>query len=184
MKWNEIERIVHENQIEFDDQEPSSGHFARFENILQKKQVKNERSYIFKIAAAVAFLIVSSSALMYTYMHLKVNSKPHVLITQDVIEFGETEAFYKTQVKLGMDQIEKLQLPEKQQKETILSELTAMDENYKQLKLELDSNPADERVIHAIIDHYQVKIEAINQIINSVSYSQLQLNQKSHGQNI
>ena len=187
MKWNEIEQLVHENQIDFDDQEPNPDHIKRFENKLHekfRKRTNSERRLYLRIAAAIAFLVISSSIMMFTYFHLRYTPSPPAIITQAVIEFGETEEYYSGQIKIGMDQLEKLQLPDIKQKEIILSELATMDENYNQLKRELKANPADERVIHAIVGHYQVKLDAINQIINSVSYSQMQLNQQSHGQDI
>jgi hypothetical protein len=187
MNWNEIEHIVHENQIDFNDQEPNPDHIKRFENRLHEKfgkRTSSERHLYMKIAAAVAFLVVSSSIMMFTYFHLRYTPSQPAIITQAVIEFGETEEYYSGQIKIGMDQLGKLQLPEIKQKEIILSELAAMDENYNQLKRDLKANPADERVIHAIIEHYQVKLDAINQIINSVSYSQMQIKQQSNGQDI
>jgi len=187
MKWNEIEHLVHENKPFFDDLEPLPEHGKRFEDKLHKKfgnEIKTEKHLYLRIAVAVAFLIISSSIMIYTYFHLRYNSNQPVIVTQTVIEFGETEEFYTSQIQTGMEQLEKIQLPEIKQKKIILAELGAMDENYNQLKRELKANPADERLIHAIIEHYQVKLDAINQIINSLSYSQMYFKQQPHGQNI
>lgn len=187
MNWNEIEHIVHDNKGFFDDQVPLPDHLKRFENKLQVKfgnKTKTEKQLYFNIAAAIAVFVVSSSILMYAYFHHRYQSNQPTIITQSVIEFSETEVFYTSQIETGIKQLEKIQLPEIEQRKIILAELRAMDENYYQLKRELRANPADERLIHAIIEHYQVKLDAINQIINSVSYSQMHLKQQNHEQNI
>lgn len=187
MNWNEIEHIVYDNKGFLDDQEPLPDHMKRFENKLQAKfgnNPKTEKQFYFKSAAAVAVFVVSSCILMYAYFHHRYQSNQPSIITQSVIEFGETEVFYTNQIETGIKQLEKLQLPEIEQKKIILAELGAMDENYSQLKRDLKANPADERLIHAIIEHYQVKLDAIQQIINSVSYSQIHLKHQPHEQNI
>ena len=41
-----------------------------------------------------------------------------------------------------------------------------MDSVYVQLQKELKANPNDERIINAMIEHYQTKVDVMNYILN------------------
>jgi hypothetical protein len=187
MNWNEIEHLINEHKSVFNDQEPLPDHQKRFEKKLHNhfgQGREKKKNYFLKIAASIAILIVSSTFIVYLCFHSQRHTNQSMIITEAMVELGETEDFYAGQIKSEMEQLEKLQLPETTQKEIILKELGAMDENYQQLKRELKSNPSDDRLIHAIIELYQVKLEAINHIINSVSYSEMYQKKQNHEQNI
>jgi uncharacterized protein (DUF305 family) len=50
----------------------------------------------------------------------------------------------------------------------LMDELNQMDETYKDLQEDLKANPNDERVINAMIDHYQRKVEVMNYILSQL----------------
>ena len=52
------------------------------------------------------------------------------------------------------------------EKSKILNELSEMDDQVQAIKSDLKQNPDDERIVHAIINFYQVKIELMDVIIN------------------
>ncbi|MCK4464861.1 MAG: hypothetical protein KAU83_04045, partial [Bacteroidales bacterium] len=54
------------------------------------------------------------------------------------------------------------------QKEILLNELADMDLIYNNLKEELQTNPNDERIINAMIEHYQLKLEVMNHILHQL----------------
>ena len=43
-----------------------------------------------------------------------------------------------------------------------------MDSVYVQLQKELKANPNDERIINAMIEHYQTKVEVMSYIVNQL----------------
>ena len=47
-------------------------------------------------------------------------------------------------------------------------ELIEMDEVYSQLKKDLKKNSNDQRVINAMIDHYQTKLNVMSYIVNQL----------------
>ena len=65
------------------------------------------------------------------------------------------------------------------QKNIVMNELTEMDAMYEALKKDLTTNPDDERVINAMIQHYQLKVEVMNQIVNQLRQAKNINNQKS-----
>jgi hypothetical protein len=55
-----------------------------------------------------------------------------------------------------------------EQKEILLKEMRSMDSTYISLQKELKANPSDERIIIAMIEHYQTKLEVMNYIVNQL----------------
>ncbi|MZP66817.1 MAG: hypothetical protein GT597_11770, partial [Bacteroidales bacterium] len=54
------------------------------------------------------------------------------------------------------------------QKQMLISELRSMDSVYVQLQKDLKTNPNDERIINAMIEHYQTKVEVMSYILNQL----------------
>ena len=50
----------------------------------------------------------------------------------------------------------------------IIHELSEMDSLMKQLQRDLKTNPGDERIINAMISHYQMKLGVMNQILDQL----------------
>ena len=55
-----------------------------------------------------------------------------------------------------------------EQKEMLMNEMKSMDSVYVSLQKELKANPNDERIINAMIEHYQTKLEVMNYIVNQL----------------
>ncbi len=53
-----------------------------------------------------------------------------------------------------------------------MSEMKGMDSVYVQLQHELKANPNDERIINAMIEHYQTKVEIMSYILESAESCQ------------
>jgi hypothetical protein len=54
------------------------------------------------------------------------------------------------------------------QKEVLFKEMKSMDSVYVSLQKELKANPNDERIINAMIEHYQTKLEVMSYIVNQL----------------
>jgi hypothetical protein len=46
--------------------------------------------------------------------------------------------------------------------------MKSMDSTYVSLQKELKANPNDERIINAMIEHYQTKLEVMSYIVNQL----------------
>jgi hypothetical protein len=49
-----------------------------------------------------------------------------------------------------------------------MKEMKSMDSTYVSLQRELKANPNDERIINAMIEHYQTKLEVMTYIVNQL----------------
>ena len=54
------------------------------------------------------------------------------------------------------------------QKTMLMKEMKSMDSTYVSLQKELKANPNDERIINAMIEHYQTKLEVMTYIVNQL----------------
>jgi hypothetical protein len=54
------------------------------------------------------------------------------------------------------------------QKTMLMKEIKSMDSTYVSLQKELKANPNDERIINAMIEHYQTKLEVMTYIVNQL----------------
>ena len=78
-------------------------------------------------------------------------------------QYKEVENYYIHQVNLMESEIVDVNINNNsEQKEMLINEMKSMDSVYVSLQKELKANPNDERIINAMIEHYQTKIEVMN----------------------
>ncbi|MBA7584985.1 hypothetical protein ES708_26954 [subsurface metagenome] len=81
----------------------------------------------------------------------------------------EVEVYYKQQVNLRYGQIRNMDIfSDSIQRSMLLKELSDMDSIYINLQGELEANPKDKRIINAMIEHYQLKVDVMNQILHQL----------------
>lgn len=174
-----LEKIIKQNRNSFDTAEPADGHFERFTSRLANRRTKRSFSLpnILKVAS-VAVLIILSSLWTYDNLIIRRNADQGMSLSEVSPEYQEVELYYTSLVNTKYDEIDHLKFPEDSiQKQILRKELSNMDFIYSNLKKELVANPTDERIINAIIEHYELKIEVMNQIL--VQLKQLN-NQKTN----
>jgi hypothetical protein len=163
-----LDDFIKYNPERFDTEEPLNGHFDRFDERLEKTYRRKTglgMSMVFKIAAAVILgLILTFTA--FRESRLLNQSLDYIVSSPEYPELREAEQYYSMQMDLYYSRIENLRFGnDKDQKQQILDELSDMDRQVVTLKHDLKQNPEDERVMHAIINYYQVKLEFMDMII-------------------
>jgi hypothetical protein len=175
---DELKNLIEKNRQLFDTAEPSTGHFERFERMLQNQQMSKRRNLewttVLKVAC-IALLIVLSG--LYVGEHFIVSKLP---IAKYNPEFKEAQQYYIQVVDQRIGEIEQLQShlsPE--QKELMEEELNEMDEMYKKLQKDYNAMPNDPRILQAMLKYYQIKADILNRIIQDLNKVQ-QLNNPNH----
>jgi hypothetical protein len=166
-----IEDIIRENKDLFEDKEPSEGHFGRFTARLEARSGKAsvKKSIVpYLLRAAVVTLLVTLSSLWVWDNFLSPTSK-RTTLGEVSPQYREVENYYIHQVKLMEGEITNENLfNDPEQKQMLLREMKSMDSVYVSLQKELKANPDDQRIINAMIEHYQTKVEVMNYIINQL----------------
>lgn len=166
---NRLEQYIKSNRDAF-EMEPPDGHFNRFKKKLENK-VRGKKIFMFpqvlKIASVIVLIIMSS---LWTYEKIFLNKNSEGLSLSDISpEYKEVEQFFVYEVNLKYKQINKTKLfSDSTQKLIVIQELSEMDSIYNCMKKDLKTNPDDERVINAMIEHYQLKLEIMNNILEQL----------------
>lgn len=166
-----IEEIIRQNKGFFDEAEPSSGHLERFNLMLEvrfRKEAPKRSIVPYLLRAAVVTLLVTLSSLWVWDNFLSADSRRMAL--GDVSpEYREVENYYIHQVNLMEGEISESNLiSSPEQKQMLLKEMKSMDSVYVSLQKELKAHPNDERIINAMIEHYQTKVDVMNYIISQL----------------
>ena len=163
-----IENIIKQNRANFDSEEPRDDHFDRFRTKMQRHhQAKSKWQWkeLMKIAAIIAIVAIAG---LTTYQLREVQS-PHFSFGQLSPEYQEVEDYFKASIEKQLDIISHLsKSTDIQEQNTIKEELESMDKLYNELEKELQANPKDERIIQAMIEHFQVKNNILNRIVQQL----------------
>jgi hypothetical protein len=166
-----IEDIIRNNKDFFDDAEPSTGHLERFNRKLEKRFQVNaiKRSIVpYLLKAAVVTLLITLSSL-WTWDHFIRTGSSRMTLGQVSPQYKEVENYYVHQVNLMEGEIVNVDLKNNPaQKTMLMKEMKSMDSTYVSLQKELKANPTDERIINAMIEHYQTKLEVMTYIVNQL----------------
>lgn len=166
-----IEEIIRSNKDFFEDAEPSAGHLERFNRKLEKRFQVNaiKRSIVpYLLKAAVVTLLITLSSL-WTWDHFIRTGSSRMTLGQVSPQYKEVENYYVHQVNLMEGEIVNVDLKNNpEQKTMLMKEMKSMDSTYVSLQKELKANPNDERIINAMIEHYQTKLEVMTYIVNQL----------------
>lgn len=175
---DELKKLIEENRDLFDTAEPSMGHFDRFEKMLMEQEQTKTRSLVWPTllkVASIAILVVLSG--LYVTEHFIL--KPQSLAGKNT-EFNEAQQYYMQQVDMRIGEIKSMENNlSAEQKELLVEEMTQMDAMYKKLQADYKAMPNDPRILQAMLQHYQMKVDVLNNIIINLN-SMNQLNSPSH----
>lgn len=170
MKSN-LENIISENREFFNDAEPLDGHFDRFEKKLDKEfgtKKKFNFRIVWQVAAAVAFTFL---AINQAVIYFTPNESQNTNLASVSPEYGEIETYYVSAINSGLtnwNSLKKEGVLSTEEKSMLNDELKEFDTTFKSLQEELKANPDDERVINAMIEFYQSKLNVITIIIENI----------------
>lgn len=166
-----LEEIISRNKNLFDGEEPSNGHFERFTWKLENRFHYNKKTISivpYLLRAAVVVLLVTLSSL-WTWDHFIRPGSQRMALGDVSPQYKEVENYYVHQVKNMEGELINIDIDDNpEQKEMFLQELKSMDSTYIQLQKELKANPNNERIINAMIEHYQTKIDVMNYILSQL----------------
>lgn len=166
-----IDELIRKNRDLFEDQEPMEGHLDRFNWKLEKRlhSTATKRSIVpYLLRAAVVTILVTLSSL-WTWDHFIRTDKGEMTLGDVSPQYKEVENYYVHQVNLMEGELLNVDFANNaEQKEVLKKEMNSMDSVYTQLQKELKANPNDERIINAMIEHYQTKLDVMTYIVNQL----------------
>jgi hypothetical protein len=161
-----LDKIFREQPDAF-EVEPMDGHFMRFETKLDSyhaKQKKRLPGWTFLKIASVIIIVLLSANLAIQLLPGKKAAKQQMTVNS---EMNETAQFYNTRINSGIYQLQKMAdrgIGSELELNQVKKELDEMDRLHQDLQKEFSKNPNDERIINAMIEYYQTKLDIINTI--------------------
>lgn len=173
-----IEEIILNNLKELNDFEPKDGHFERFQAKLNKQKKKKiiTLNLVWKVAAAVVFVLLAVNQANIYFSPDKQNnilseSNSEFSLASVSPEYKEVEFYYTNAISVGLNQWNSLMADgfiSKEEQDLMDTELADFEVRFKNLQIDLAANPNDERVINAMLEYYQAKLDIINMIVNKL----------------
>lgn len=166
---NDIEKQIREQRLQLDSDLPREGHEDRF---LQKLERLKERGPVRRIRFRHAIQVAASVAIILTSAIVLIRKdKGNEMAAQQVIPAAvlEADTYYTSQVDARYEEIKDFDFNDAEEKAVLLDELNDLEEYHQQLMKDLEANPDDERVVTALIRHYQLKLDVMDQIITQLN---------------
>jgi hypothetical protein len=163
---SDLEKYIIENRQALSAESPRKGHVDRFRKKLPDNKTATARlsfRHYLQIAASIAVILASGVVIVKSS---KGGSKMAAAL--EVQEFMDAKEYYATQVNEKYNTLSGFDFTSEREKKLLLEELQSMDTYYQELLLELKANPGDERVMSALIQHYQMKLDVMDQILEQL----------------
>jgi len=163
MKGKKLEDIIRNNAGVFDSEEPSAAHFEKFLKKLDDshRNVKKER--LIKILTHVAS-VAAVILLVISIVLLQQQSKEDTLSQKLPAEVTEIENYFQYQIDINLKTLNSSLENCPVQKQNMLSCFKELDKSFRTIQNDLKENPGNEQVLNALINHYQTKLEIMEQI--------------------
>jgi len=179
-----IEKQIKEQRLLLDSDRPREGHEERFMQKLERlpKQAPVRRirfRHAIQVAASIAILLTSAILLIRTYSAGDTTAKQE--IPEAVME---ADFYYASLVDARYNEIKDFEFTEEEEKDLLLSELKDLESYHQQLMKDLEANPNDERVVNALIRHYQLKLEVMDQIITQLNQVKSEISEENEKESI
>ncbi|WP_151894456.1 hypothetical protein [Patiriisocius marinistellae] len=168
---NSIENILKNDNGQFDVEKTPQGHQNRFFEKLKAQEevitIKNKKVTWWKpltIAASFAVLFTVGS------LFFNDNTVPQEAELASVsVEMQQTQSFFTTAINEELKTLKSYNDPElKEIINETLTEIEALEAQYKILKVDLLQSGNDKRVVTAMIANFQNRIELLQEVINTI----------------
>jgi len=170
MMGDKLEDFIRSNREEFDFSEPGEGHLKRFEakrSLVERKAPINWRNLL-KVAAVIVFVLGSGILLVHDNSTQSYASEG-LDLRELSPELAEVETFYEDQIENATEELAPIKkLDQRGFNKDLAQQLTLLEEEYNELKLEMRDNYGDERLINAMIKNYQLRLQIIEQYLNQI----------------
>ena len=176
MKDN-IEDIFKNLESQFDIEEPTIGHFNRFESKLNKTKIPRRKN---KMLSYVA--IAASIVLLFGIWVGQSFSNKGMELANISSEMGETQSYFVSVIEKELETIENERNNYNEQIiNDALTQLKKLETQYKSLTFELKESTEDKRIIFAMISNFQQRIDILQNLliqIDLIKQSKPQKNEK------
>ncbi|MUP45476.1 DUF4179 domain-containing protein [Gramella sp. BOM4] len=170
MKNNDFDSIF--EGLDFDIQEPHSGHRERFFKKLDRQQEQPvEKGRVRKLwlpAMGIAASFLVAFLLLGEVFGTNLNAKSADLASISP-EMKQTQEFYTGLISRELNALKAEKSPETEAIiNDALTQMEKLESEYESLKKDLADSGKDNRVIHAMIQNFQQRIDLLNNVLSQI----------------
>jgi hypothetical protein len=172
MKKDSIEQLFNRLENQFDTENPSENHQASFLEKLQHldvPQTKARETPVRKLNWVKPMLVAACLLLIFGVI-LTTTSVPQYIDLADISpEMEQTQTFFTQTIERELSTIQEEVTPETQGiVDNALVQMNRLETQYKNLKNDLVESGQDKRVIYAMIDNFQNRIDLLEQVLEHI----------------
>lgn len=168
MKKDDIEQLFDRLEGQLNVAEPSTDHQARFLEKLQSTQVQEEKP-VRKLNWWKPLAVAASLALVFMITFSQ-TSHTEIKDLADVSpEMEQTQTFFTQTIEKELFELQQQTTPETQTiVDDTMKRLTKLEADYDELKNDLAESGQDKRVIFAMINNFQNRIDLLQQVLEHI----------------
>jgi len=160
---DKLENFIKSHRAEFDDLEPREDTWSKIQDQLMKSEKKRDFTWMWK-AAAVIFLCISVGLAIERTLKEDVDILAEASGTAKSrsAELSEVEGYYTQLISQKRAEIKNVIDRKGLVDVELLKDMEQLDMMYAKLKKDLKRNQNDERLINAMIQNLQLRVEILN----------------------
>ncbi len=166
-----LKKYIRQNRDSFEEKEPLEGHFDRFRQKLEtRKPARKVNLFMVAAAAAIAGIILTGTmGLLINSSSLNRYNTKELSLGVISPELKEVENYYISQINTKYNQINSLKKNSSPEMELeVKKAIDEMNLGYILLKRDLSTSPKQERIVSAMIQQYQIRVEMLDQILDTL----------------
>lgn len=184
MNKDNLDILFTDLENDFDIENPRLGHQQRF---LDKLNQDNHRvSTRFRLQKIWKPMIgIAASLIFISFVFIKTQQGHEMRALASVSpEMAETESFFATTIENELERLNGDISPEYQDLVVdALFQIELLEQNYQELKIDLNESGDDKRVIAAMISNYQSRIELLQNVLEQIDTIKQELNIQNEDNN-
>lgn len=170
MKTDNLDDLF--KKLDFDQEEPAADHEQRFrEKLRSQKKKKVSNSGVIPLwlpGLAIAATFLMAFLIFQGVFNAPFNQQQDLATVSP--EMKETQNFYASVIKQELETLENEKTPETEAViDDALRQLQILENEYNRLKKDLSKSGQDKRVIYAMINNFQKRIDLLNSVLEKVN---------------
>ena len=167
MKNDNLIEFFRTHKGEFDLEEPRAGHEQRFMHKLNAAKSGGGGSTAFD--GWKSFLMIAASLTLIFVLVVGLGGESSRDLASVSPELAQTQDFFTTAISAELEKLNNEESPEYQDLVVdALFQIKLLEEDYQQLKLDLQDSGDDKRVIHAMIKNFQSRIDILQMVSEQI----------------
>lgn len=151
-------------ESKFDIEEPTIGHFNRFQNKLESNNSSKKKTSFYKYIAIAASLL-----LLFTIGFSNIQASNGTELADISPKMEETQDYFTSVIHQELEKIELLKnTHNKKIIEDAFTQLQLLENDYNKQTLELQDNNDNKKIIFAMINNFQQRITVLQNLLSNL----------------